>query len=147
MLPNAELAAQAWAAAYSDIPAGQMAGTLPAPEKWTDGAFLQIRALPGGSANIDIPERVSSVLQLDAWGSRTIRDTFRPLWAPAMDLMERIRHATAVQAYGRSLPVPVAGYDPARIFAGYLVSEPVRVERDPSGYARLTVNLALDWTV
>lgn len=149
--PNAELVGQAWMAAYSSIPAAAMAGTLPAVGKWTpagDGVgFLQMRALSGGTANIDIPERRSTVLQVDGYGTRIVKDTFRPVWSVAMDLLEEVREATRSQVYGRPLTMPLADYRDARVFAGYLVSEPVRVEKDPSGYARVTANLEIDWTV
>lgn len=149
-LPNGELVAQAWIAAYAGIPAGQVAGTLPPPVKWTASGFVQVRAVSGGPVFADLPHRRVSVTQLDFWGTRIVNDTSRPLWAVAMLLAERVRVATfpgGPQAYGKPLDMPVAGFLPARVLSGYLLSEPTRVERDPSGYARMTCNLSLAWTV
>jgi hypothetical protein len=36
-------------------------------------------------------------------------------------------------------------YSPAIVLSAYPLSEPSRVEADPSGYARFTFDLALDW--
>lgn len=148
-VPNAELVAQAWLHAYAGLPAEQVAGSLPKPDTWTDGGFVQVRALVAGPVEPTLPERRTSVLQVDTWGTRVTHDTARPLWGVAQGLAEAIRAATfrGVQAYGKPLVMPVADYLPARALSAYLTTEPVRVEDDPSGYARMTTNLSLTWTV
>jgi hypothetical protein len=149
--PNGELVAQAWLAAYAGFPSGQLAGSIPDPVKspWPGNGFVLVRALVGGGVDATLPERRVSILQVDFLGTRSTHDTFRPLWGVAMDLAECVRVATfaGVQGYGKSLDMPVAGYRPARALAAYLLTEPVRVEDDPSGYARMTTNLSLAWTV
>lgn len=150
-LPNGELVAQAWLAANAGIDPGQIAGSLPDPTKsaWPGGGFVQVRALPGGSVDVDVPQRRLSALQVDLWGTRVVRDTLRPLWGVAMALAERVRVATFpdTQVYGKPLVMPVAGYQRARALSAYLLSDPVRVEDDPSGYARMMLNLSVTWTV
>lgn len=151
--PNGELVGQAWLIAYAGVDVGKVASKLPNPVEspWPEDGFVQVRALVGASTEATLPERRTSVLQVDTWGTRQIRDrdVFRPLWAVAMDLAECIRVATfpGVQEYGKPLTMPVADYSPARVLVGSLLSEPTRVEDDPSGYARMTLNLSLTWTV
>jgi hypothetical protein len=147
--PNGELVTQAWIGQYAGIPQDHVAGVLPDASKWSDTGFLQIRALPGGPVDAELPHRRVFVAQADAWGTRTVRDIFRPEWAMAMDLMERLRLATFpdAQTYGKPVTLPKAGYTPARVLSVYLLGEPTRVERDPSGFARMTCNLSVTWTV
>jgi hypothetical protein len=147
--PNGELVAQAWLAAYAGFDPAQVAGTLPVPEKWVGNGFVQVRSLAPGGVDSTLPERRVTVLQVDLWGTRSVRDTFRPLWGVAMDLAECLRVATfpGVQGYGKTLTMPVPDYLPARALSAVLLSEPARVEDDPSGYARMTTNLSLTWTV
>lgn len=146
--PNVELVAQAWIAAYAGIPAGQVATSLPKVTTWTNDGFLQVRAVVGGSSEPTLPQRRTSVVQLDAWGAKA-SNTVRPLWGVASVLIERVRIATfnGTQGFGKPLSMPISGYLPARPLAAYLTREPTRVEGDPSGFARFTCDLAVDWTV
>lgn len=141
--PNAELVAMAWLN-RAGFPADSLATTLPARERWTYSHFLQVRALNGGLPDVDIPQRRRAVLALDAWAA-TLNGT-RPLWRDAVDVMERVRVATFSSGDARPLPILLPGYTTARVLGAYLASEPARVEGDPSGYARVTCNLAVDWT-
>jgi hypothetical protein len=149
--PNAELVGQAWMAAYSSIPAAAMAGTLPAVGKWTpagDGVgFLQMRALSRRDGEHRPPRTPSTVLQVDGYGTRIVKDTFRPVWSVAMDLAGRGAGSDPLPGV-RPPADHAAGRLPGRPrLRRYLISEPVRVEKDPSGYARVTANLEIDWTV
>ena len=148
--PNAELVCQAWLAAHTGIPAGLIAGSLPKatdqePRTWE--RFLTARALPAGSPSVELTEKRGSVLQVDLWAAK-LRQA-RPLWGVALTMAESIRYATFrdAQTFGRPLEMPVSGYLPARVLSVYLVTEPTRVEGDPSAYAHVTLDLAVDWTV
>lgn len=145
--PNGELVAQAWVAKYVGFPAAQIAATLPKPDKWTANGFLTVRALAAGTPMPELAQRRGTVVQLDAWAASP--NTVRPLWGVALTMLERVRVATFRdnQAYGKSLEMPVSGFQAARVFAAYLTREPVRVEGDPSAYAHMTCDLAVDWTV
>jgi hypothetical protein len=46
--------------------------------------------------------------------------------------------------FGRPVDMP-ANYLAARVQAAYPVTEPSEVPDDPSGYGRVTFDLALDW--
>lgn len=152
--PNAELVAQAWLATWSGIPAGIIAGSLPKdPDRatieqqaklWT--MFLSVRSLAAGTPNPELSERRMSVLQVDAWG-RSPGKARQP-WGATATLLEKVRIATFrdAWAYGRAINMPVSGYQAARVLGAYLTREPTRVEGDPSGYAHMTCDLAVDWT-
>jgi hypothetical protein len=146
--PNGELTTQAWLARYV-YTADQVGATLPAPAKWVGSGFVQVRALPGGPVYPDLPHRRVTVTQVDLFGTRSTNDTFRPLWSVAMDLAEKLRLATFpdAQVYGKPLTIAKAGYSSPRALSAYLLSEPMRVEGDPSGYARIMTQLSLTWTV
>lgn len=146
-LPNGELVCQAWLSTVADFPKAQVATRLAPIEKWTADGFLTVRALPAGVVHQELTERRGSILQLDTWAAS--KHSARALWGVAANMAERIRAATFrdAQPYGKPLDMPVSGYLTARVLAAYLVSEPRRVEGDPSGYARMTCDLAVDWTV
>lgn len=148
--PNNDLVGVAWLSQrVPGIVAGQVATTLPAnAAAWTAEGFVQIQAIPGGRApDIDVPLRLP-VFQVDCWAVTADSagvPTYKPHWAKANRLAELIRIATEDgQLYGKAVVMP-AGYSGARVQAAYLLGEPGRVNDDPSGYARLTLDLALDW--
>jgi hypothetical protein len=145
--PNAELVAQAWIAAYAGIAPSSIAGSLPKVEAWANNSFVQVRALDAGNPNPELSELRRSVVRIDVWAAKPA--SARPLWNVAQAVMERIRYATFRngQAYGKRVPSPISGYLDARVLSAYLINEPVRVEGDPSSYARVTASLAVDWTV
>jgi hypothetical protein len=156
--PNAELVAQAWLADFTGIPAGQIAGSLPKDpdplppigersKLWK--TFLTTRLLTSGSVQNDVTERRTSILQLDAW-ARNGNGSVKQPWGAAMTMLERVRAQTFRDAWatwcGKPILMPVSGYASARVLGVYLTREPTRVESDPSAYARMTCDLAVDWT-
>ena len=146
--PTNELVAIAWLGQRVDgIVEGQVATTLPKDKAaWADEGFVQVQALPGGSPDIDVPLR-RPVLQVDLWAVTLDANgnaSNKPPWNKANRLAELLRLATESQAYGKPVTLP-DGYRGARVQAAYLIGEPTRVTDDPSGYARFTVDLALDW--
>lgn len=154
--PNTELVAMAWLSTWSGIPAGLIATSLPKdPERPTPAekaaawsVFVQVRSLPGTASDPELPERRTGVVQLDFWARQ--RTSARQPWGAALNLAEKVRIATFrdnSSAMSRALNMPASGYLPARVLGAYLTRDPVRVEGDPSGYARCTTDLAVDWTV
>lgn len=150
-----------FAAIATDLPQPGTDGTLSwASSPTVDGGFVTCRPLVPAGPGIDVPQRRHSVFQLDAWASAG-GSSNKPPWNRADDLGERIRlaHEDRGNVYGvyslsgvadisvRS-PFTLAlpnNHDAARVLAAYLISEPTRVEADPSGYARVTTDLAVDW--
>lgn len=149
--PNNELVAVAWLGQrVAGLLPASVGTTLPVDiTKWADTGFLQVSALPGGLPDVDVPLR-RPILQLDAWATANTSGTassIKPPWNLANRLVELVRLATEAGQtgyYGKPVTMP-ANYGPARVQAAYLVSEPRRVNDDPSGYARFTVDLAIDW--
>ena len=142
--PTNELVAVAWLSTrVAGIAAGQVATTLPADQsKWAAEGFLQVQAIPGGNPSVDGLGR-HPIVQLDGWA--TVPGSDKPPWNMANRLLELVRLATeGAQVYGKAVTLP-ANYAGARVLAAYLVTEPTRVNDDPSGFARFTADLALDW--
>lgn len=148
--PTNELVAVAWLSTrVAGLVAAQVATTLPRdPSVWADQGFLQVQALPGGSPDRDIPVR-RPIFQLDAWACSMSGTgvSAKPPWNLANRLVELVRLATEdaqTGYYGKPVALPT-GYSLARVQAAYLIGEPRRVLDDPAGYARYTVDLAIDW--
>lgn len=142
--PTNELVAVAWLGdRVAGVVAGQVATTLPKDTSaWAAAGFLQVQAIPGGIPSVDGFGR-HPIVQLDAWATVTGSD--KPPWNLANRLLELVRIATeGAQVYGKAVTLP-ADYSAARVLAAYLVTEPTRVPGDPSGYARFTADLAIDW--
>lgn len=143
---TSELVAVTWLGTrVAGISPGQVGMTLPKDvTTWADEGFLQVQALPGGSADIDGLGR-HPMLQLDAWGAKAGSD--KPQWALANRLLELVRLATEGAQDGYyGMPLSLGpNFAPVRVQAAYLVSEPMRVNGDPSGYGRFTTDLMLDW--
>ncbi len=149
--PTNELVAVAWLAQRVTGLTADIVGTgLPKDTtKWADTGFLQVQALPSGMAEVDIPLRRPR-LQLDAWATANpsgSASSNKPPWNLANRLLELVRIATEdaqTGHYGKPVELP-ENYAPARVQAVYLITEPMRVLADPSGYARFTADLAVDW--
>lgn len=141
--PNSDLVAQAWLSQrVAGIVAAQVAGSLPAVAAWLDEGFVTVQSIPGTQPNVDVPIR-RPVFQIDTWGAAGAQ-TSKPHWPKAFRLAELIRLATESQAHGQPVALP-AEYLGARVQSAYLLSEPSKIEGDPSGYAHVTFDLAIDW--
>lgn len=149
--PTNELVAVAWLSQrVNGIVAGQVATTLPSFKdgtlSWAAEGFVQVQAIPGGVPDVELPIR-HPVLQVDFWAANVDSSgsvTGKPPWNKANRLAELVREATLEQQYGQPVTLP-ADYLGARVLAAILISEPMRMEGDPSGYARFSADLALDW--
>ncbi len=143
-IPTTERVAVAWLSDVDGIAPGYVGTELPGDvSTWLDSGFVQVQALPGGAADVDTPERRRPILQVDLWAAGGASSII-PRWNLAAHLVEHLREAVETQAYGLPVDLPVH-YSGARVLAAYLVAEPRRVPDDPSGYARFTADLALDW--
>lgn len=146
--PTSELVAIAWLGLnVPGLAAGQVGTTLPKDvAAWQDQGFLQVQSIPGGrQPDVDLPLRLP-VLQLDGWATSGPSSS-KPPWNLANRLLELVRLAcedAQTGKYGKTLVVK-ADYRNARVQAVYPLTEPARVPEDPSGYARFTMDLAVDW--
>lgn len=149
-LPTSALVAVAWIGQrVPGVTPGMVATSLPRDTAtWADLGFLQVTVIPG-VAEIDSGGRRRAVVQVDGWGVSVKADGSagaRPAVNKATRLVELVRRATEddVQAFGRPVTLPDAYLD-ARVLAAYPMTEPAPVDGDPSGYGRVTFDLALDW--
>ncbi|MDN8923974.1 hypothetical protein Q0P01_14380, partial [Staphylococcus aureus] len=64
----------------------------------------------------------------------------------AARLAELVRVATELPTAKYSTPVEMpANYAGAIVLSAYVVTEPYEVTDDPSGFARISLDLVLDW--
>lgn len=149
-LPTAGLVTQAWLAQrVPTFDSSMVAGKLPRElAAWADVGFVQVTIVPG-AARIDSGEARGTLAQIDCWAvtldaSGSVAP--KPPVAKATRLAELILRACDddVQAFGREVTMP-ANYLPARVLAVYPQTDPSEVPGDPGGYARVTLDLRVDW--
>lgn len=149
-LPTNGLVAVAWLSQrVAGLNDAMVATTLPRdPSKWAAVGFVQatpVTGLPGR----DLPTR-HPVVQVDCWAVALSGDgsvnSEKPPWNKAARLAELIVAAceSDVQVFSRPVAMPT-GYAGARVLGAYPTTEPATVLDDPSGYARVTFDLAIDW--
>lgn len=144
-LPTSGLVSMLWLRQrVPGVTAAQVAGVLPEDRtKWADAGFIQVTEIPGARADIDLPQARRPIVQVDFWACKV--GSAKPPWNLAARLVELVRAAVEVQEYGKTLDMP-ASYLGARVQAAYFIDEPSKVLDDPSGYARFTADLEVDWT-
>jgi hypothetical protein len=151
-LPNSSLVVSAWLGQrVPGIVPAQVATRLPRNlSTWADEGFVQVTIVPT-PAEVDIPLR-HAYAQIDAWAVRLNADGSAGA-KPPVNLAWRLANLIAraceddvqrVGGFGREVALP-ADYLAARVQAAYFQTEPSEVPDDPSGYARVTFDLALDW--
>lgn len=148
-LPTTALVAVAWLGQrVPGLTDSMVATKLPRElAAWAEAGFVQATIIPG-AAEVDVPIR-RGVVQIDAWGINLGSDGAaqpKPAVNKATRLAELIMRATEddVQSFGRPVTMP-ANYVGARVQAAYPMTEPSPVPDDPSGFGRVTFDLALDW--
>lgn len=123
-----------------------VASTLPEnAASWQDSGFLELQVV-GGSPDRDVP-RAEPVVRVDAWANSG-QSTKVP-WGKAESLAETARQAISnfpSEQHGRILDMGPDFRD-VRVLSVWPISEPRRVEGDPSGYARFTTDFALSWVI
>lgn len=152
-LPTSALVAVAWLGQrVPGLTPAMVATKLPREiSDWADAGFVQVTIIPA-PAEVDVPIR-HAYAQIDAWGVNVKADgsgDMKPAVAKATRLAELIMRATeddvqrAAGGFGRPVTMP-ANYLAARVQAAYPMTEPSEVPDDPSGFGRVTFDLALDW--
>jgi hypothetical protein len=110
---------------------------------WPDGLFITVNDLNGGGADVDLPQIRHAYLTLDVYAA--FPDNDNPQWGRAAIGAGMVWDTlTLPQPYGAALDLG-ADYLAARAQAMYAISEPRKVEDDPSAYARYTFDAQLDW--
>lgn len=114
---------------------------------WAVTGFVQCTPITG-VPDVDIPVR-HPLVQVDAWAVKLDAEgniTNKPPVGKANVLAERVRIATESPSalYGRKVITPPQ-YEDAIVLSAYALTEPAEISDDPSGYARVSFDLALDW--
>lgn len=149
-LPTAALVAVAWIGQrVPGITAGMTSTRLPRDlGTWAVNGFAQVTIVPG-LTEVDSGGRRRATVQIDAWGINLAADGSagtKPAVNKATRIAELIVRATEddIQAFGRPVTLP-DDYLDARVLAAYTMTDPSPVPDDPSGFGRVTFDLALDW--
>lgn len=109
---------------------------------WADLGFVQASVVTG-TPDVDVPIR-RPLVQIDAWAHSP--DGVRPPVNKAARLAELVRVATELPTARYSSPVEMpANYAGAVVLSAYVVTEPYEVTDDPSGFARISLDLVLEW--
>ena len=142
--PTSPLAAVAWLGQrVPGLVPGMVATRLPRDlSTWADLGFVQATIVTG-SPDVDVPIR-RPLVQIDAWAHSP--DGVRPPVNKAARLAELVRVATELPTARYSSPVKMpANYAGAVVLSAYVVTEPYEVTDDPSGFARISLDLVLEW--
>lgn len=146
LLPNTDLVAVAWLKRNAKFTAKGVgvATTIPDDLPQLRAGFLHVVRV-GGSPSIDLPVR-APVVQVSAYAAPAEGSSKMP-WAQASQLAEWVWEQTFSAAdQNVTLAFSVAGYAQARVMTAVALSEPLRVENDPSGYARVDIEVLINWT-
>jgi hypothetical protein len=144
LLPGNDRVAVAFLKSYLGLES--IASTLPTDAtRWQATGFIQAQTV-GGSPDRSVP-RAEPVVRVDAWANSG--QSNKTPWGRAEALAEAVRRAVIefpTEAYGQTLDLG-ADFRNVRVLSVWPISEPRRVENDPSGYARFTSDFALSWVI
>jgi hypothetical protein len=141
-LPSSELVAAAWIGSLPGYSPNMVATTLPKdPTSWASTGFVTVTPA-GGSPAVDVPTRWS-LIQVDTY--RASVNSGKPPWGEASHLAEGIIKACWDDNQQTNVTVR-AGYNVARLYSVWAVSDPIRMWDDPSSYARWRFDLRMTWT-
>lgn len=141
--PTNALVAVAWLGQrVAGLAPGMVATRLPRDlSTWADLGFVQATVVTG-TPDVDVPIR-RPLVQVDAWAHSP--DGVKPPVNKAARLAELVRVATEDGAqYGKPVAMP-ANYAGAVVLSAYVVTEPYEMTDDPSGFARISLDLVLEW--
>lgn len=151
LLATSELVAAAWIGSIPGL-SPQMTGEVLPPDVQPDGTpapwlltgFITVQ-VAGGSPDADLPVK-KPVIQVDAWAAKP--GSSEPPWLKASVLAETVRYACLDRVrVPRLLRIQINGvaYPSAQVMAAYLVTEPRRLYEDPAMYARVQMDMAIQW--
>lgn len=148
--PTAPLVAVAWLSQrVPGVDAARVATRLPRVTDWAAEGFVQATVIPS-AAPVHSGDGRLAYVQVDCWGVNLAADgsaQTKPAIKKAAVLAENVLAATGddVQAFGRPIAMP-ANYGPVRVLSVYPMTEPSEVSDDPSGFGRVTLDLAIKWS-
>jgi hypothetical protein len=142
--PTTELVTEAWLKGVAGVSSGQVGRILPEDNStWAASGYLQVVGTVGGTPGMYVPAR-RPVVQVDAFAVNL--DSSLPPWGKAFRLVELVVADTYTGDGGRFVSALLpAGYNGAHVQTVYPLTEPRRAPGDPGSYARVTVDLAVNW--
>ena len=139
--PDSELVTQAWLATLPGFSSAMVASLLPTDTStWATTGFLTT-TVAGGTPGMYLPVR-GPLVQVDCWAVKP--GAQRPPWNHASQLAQAVV-AGCYAANPVTLTVK-SGYGTARVMSVWPTMEPRRLYSDESSYARMQLDLRLDWT-
>jgi hypothetical protein len=144
MRPNTDLVAVELLRPH--VPVNRIATRLPSDTTvLADPAFVRIRSGLGGSVNHQIRR---PVVAAEVWAAPTADGSSKTPWSRANDVMEGLVTVLDDEngpLFGVTLTLPHDAGD-VRVHGVNRLSEPAKVEGDPSGFARFDVDFEINWT-
>lgn len=149
--PNIDLVGVTWLRAVPGMPVNSVATALPKVNGEVDvtalrsGGFARWRSGMGGSSGASGLRR--PVGTVECWAAPDPGSSQVP-WGRASDLAETI-YAVANDEHHSLHRVRLTlphGYGDVLVHSVNALGEPVKVEGDPSGFARFDVDLEINWT-
>lgn len=141
-VPSDELVLINWLKTLSGLPTSSIATTLPGDTtSWAASGFVTVLGVGGGS-EVYIPVH-NPVVTVDTWA--TVPNSNRPPWVLASKLVELIVHRT-YQHTPDVISMP-SGYADVYLHSVYPVSRPRRIPSDQAGFARISVDVQLQWSL
>ena len=142
--PPGELVGVAWLATLPGITTGMVGTTLPTDATaWETTGFLTV-TLAGGVPDMYVPIR-RPLLQVDVWAVKV--GAQRPPWGRCDQLAQKVIAGCYGQTAAPTRLTVHAGTNTAtaRLCGAWPASEPTRVWGDDSSYARIRVDVRIDW--
>jgi hypothetical protein len=140
--PSTEMVAVAWGKTIDGVDSTKVATSLPGdPTVWAATGFVTVTAFPG-AVGTHVP-LYSPVVTFDCWANTP--NSNKAPWGQAAALAMAVLQAT-YDAQPLDVEVP-AGYSGARVLSVYPTTMPRRVPSDTSGFARVSLDVSIAWTV
>lgn len=147
LLPNTDLVGVAWLKRNPKFSAKEIgiATSLPADRSKIVKGFITT-TIVGGSPEIEVPIR-RPIISVSSWAAPATSESQKVPWSQASGIAEWVWEQTFDSAHQNVvLTFSLPGYAQARVFTAIALTEPRRVEDDPSNYARVDVDLQINWT-
>lgn len=146
LVPNDPQVGVAWLRHYVAPDLGNAGIATSLPKTLPSDGFITVRPIMAGIAAVDLPVH-RPLLTFDFWAA-PVASGGHVRWNAAWQLEARVERAMEAnfQTFGKALDLGVE-YMGARVQAVYKDTEPRQIENDPSAYARITLNVRVDWVV
>lgn len=147
LLPNTDLVGVAWLKRNPKFSAKGIgiATVLPSNDAALRAGFITTTVV-GGSPEIELPIR-HPVIAVSAWAAPADPASSKTPWSQAFQIAEWVWEQTFDPAHmGALLTFSLPGYAQARVRTAVALTEPRRIPGDEGNYARVELDVMLNWT-